>query len=74
MRYFYMGLIALLTAILLLFKFQNLEVVTVSFLSMSVTLPVGILILIIYVMGMITGSALFNLLRSWIHGATRSPQ
>jgi uncharacterized integral membrane protein len=39
MRYVYMALIAILAAVVVLFKVQNLESVTVSLFSASVTLP-----------------------------------
>lgn len=71
MRYVYMALIASLAAIVILFKFQNLESVTVSLFAASVTLPVSVLVLLIYVLGMLTGGFLLALLRSWVHGATR---
>ena len=71
MRYVYMALIAVLAAIVILFKVQNLESVTVSLFSASVTLPVSVLVLLIYVLGMLTGGFLLALLRSWVHGATR---
>jgi uncharacterized integral membrane protein len=71
MRYVYMALIAILAAIIILFKFQNLESVTVSLFAASVTLPVSVLVLLIYVLGMLTGGFLLALLRSWVHGAMR---
>jgi uncharacterized integral membrane protein len=71
MRYVYMALIAILAAIIILFKVQNLDSVTVSLFSASVTLPVSVLVLLIYILGMLTGGFLLALLRSWVHGATR---
>ena len=71
MRYVYTTLIVLLTAVVLLFKFQNLTSVTISLLGMSATLPVSVLVIFVYVLGMVTGGALFGLVRSWIRGATR---
>ena len=71
MRYVYMALIAILAAIIILFKVQNLESVTVSLFSASVTLPVSVLVLLIYLLGMLTGGFLLALVRSWVHGATR---
>ena len=71
MRYVYMALIAILGAIVILFKVQNLESVTVSLFSASVTLPVSVLVLLIYVLGMLTGGSLLALMRTWVHGATR---
>jgi uncharacterized integral membrane protein len=71
MRYIYMALIAILAGVIILFKVQNLESVTVSLFSASVTLPVSVLVLLIYVLGMLTGGFLLALVRSWVHGATR---
>ena len=70
MRYAYMGLIALLAGLVILFKVQNFESATVSLFSMSMTLPVSVLVLLIYLLGMFTGGLLLQLVRSWIHGAT----
>jgi uncharacterized integral membrane protein len=69
MRYVYIGLIVVFTALVLLFKFQNLETVTVSLLTASISLPVSILVLGIYLLGMFTGGFVVALLRSWIGGA-----
>ena len=71
MRYVYIVLIVLFASVVLLFKVQNLETVTVSLLSASVTLPVSVLILLIYVLGMLTGGFLLAVVRSWVRGATR---
>ena len=71
MRYVYMALIAGLVAIVVLFKFQNLEAVTVSLFAASITLPVSVLVLLIYVLGMLTGGFMLALVRTWVHGATR---
>jgi lipopolysaccharide assembly protein A len=72
MRYVYMGLVVVFTAIVVLFKFQNLETATVSLFSVSATLPVSILVFLIYVLGMLTGGFMYSLLRKWIKGAMRS--
>lgn len=71
MRYVYMALIAAFAAIVILFKVQNLESVTVSLFAASVTMPVSVLVLLIYLLGMFTGGFLLALVRSWVHGATR---
>ena len=69
MRYVYIALIVLFTAVVLLFKVQNLQAVTVSLLNASVTLPVSVLLLGVYVLGMVTGGSLVALLKSWVVGA-----
>jgi uncharacterized integral membrane protein len=71
MRFVYMALIALLAGIVVLFKFQNLESATVSLFSMSATLPLSVLVFLIYVLGMFTGGFMLQLVRTWVHGATR---
>lgn len=74
MRYAYMFLIALAVVILLVFKVQNLTAVTVSFLGADFTMPVSFLIFGVYVLGMLTGSSVFGLLRSWTQGAMQKQQ
>ncbi len=71
MRYVYITLIVALTAVVLLFKLQNLQSVTVSFLSVSFTLPVSLLLILVYVLGMFTGGFLLALVRTWVEGARR---
>lgn len=71
MRYVYMALIATFVAIVALFKVQNLDTVSVELLGASFTLRVSVLILLIYVLGALTGGALMALMRTWVHGATR---
>jgi len=71
MRYVYMSLIVVVTAIVLLFKIQNFEAVTVSLLGASMTLPTSVLIIVVYTLGMVSGSALLGLLRGWVRGAMR---
>jgi uncharacterized integral membrane protein len=72
MRYVYIGLVVLVTAAVLLFKVQNLESVTVSFLTMSVTLPLSVAIVVVYFLGMVSGGALIAGMRSLVQKA-RSP-
>lgn len=66
LRYLYIVLIVLFTAIVLLFKIQNLQAVTVSLFSASITLPVSILVMGIYVLGALTGGFVFALVRTWV--------
>jgi putative membrane protein len=74
MRYVYAALIIVITTVVLLFKIQNLSLVTVSLLNMSLTLPSSLLIVGVYVLGMFTGSALWSLLRGWLQAAMRKPE
>lgn len=72
MRYVYITLIVALTAVVLLFKLQNLQSVTVSFLSANFTLPASLLLMLVYVLGMVSGGSLLALLRTWVRGARRA--
>jgi len=69
-RYLYIALIVVLAGIVLLFKIQNMESVTVSLFSMSVTLPTSVMVLLVYVLGMFTGGFVLGLLRTWTNKAT----
>ena len=61
MKYVYVALIVVIAGIVLLFKVQNLTSVTVSLFGASITLPVSILVLLIYVLGMLTGGMVLAL-------------
>jgi len=67
----YLVLVVAFTALVLLFKVQNLETATVSLFSASVTLPMSVLLFGVYVLGMLTGGFLYALLRSWVRNARR---
>jgi uncharacterized integral membrane protein len=69
-----MTLIVLFTAIVVIFKIQNFETVTLSFLSMKTTLPVSVLVILIYLLGMLTGGSVLMLLRTWFKGARKKGQ
>ncbi|MGY3960297.1 LapA family protein [Aeromonas popoffii] len=74
MRYVYAALIIVITTTVLLFKIQNISLVTVSLLNMSLTLPASLLIVGVYVLGMLTGSVLWSLLSGLLKAAMRKPE
>jgi uncharacterized integral membrane protein len=63
MRWMYLTIIALFAAAVVVFAFQNFEVVTVSFLGFSIRIRMAILVFLVYVLGAVTGGTLFVLLR-----------
>jgi uncharacterized membrane protein YciS (DUF1049 family) len=65
-------MIVVLTASVLLFKLQNLQMVTVSFLSASFTLRASALLILVYALGMLTGGFLLALVRTWVRGARQA--
>lgn len=69
MRYVYIALIVVISAVVLLFKFQNLDSVTVSFLNMSVTVPTSLLVIGIYILGMFTGGSLYAFFKTIVRKA-----
>lgn len=74
MRYIYLALIVLITLAVVTFKVQNIETVTVSFLSSSLTVPLSFLVSGVYFFGMLTGGLVISLVRSWVRGATKPVQ
>lgn len=68
-RFFYIALTIALTALVLLFKGQIIDNVTVSLFTWRMTLPLSLLLIGIYVLGMFTGSSLVGLLRESVRGA-----
>jgi putative membrane protein len=72
MRWVHLTIIVLFAAITIVFAAQNLQIVTVSFLRMSIQTPLAFLIAVIYLLGAVTGSSLFALLRRSLEGARRT--
>ncbi len=64
LRYVYIGLFVLVTLAMFLFKVQNLESVTISFLTMSITLPLSVAVVVVYFLGMVSGGSLIAGVRS----------
>ena len=71
MRYLYGTLVGLLIGTVLIFALQNGNTVTISFLTMSASLPLALLVIVVYVSGMLTGGSLWALARIWFHRAGR---
>lgn len=63
MRTFYFFLLILLVAVTTLFALQNLQTITVSFVSWSVTLPIAAVVAGTYALGMVSGGSLLAFLR-----------
>ncbi|MFO1163540.1 MAG: hypothetical protein U1E60_32220 [Reyranellaceae bacterium] len=68
MRYVHIAVIVLLTILVLAFKLQNLQLVTVEFFAFSVTMPVTLLIVLVYLLGMFTGGSLWSLIKRSYRG------
>lgn len=70
MRWFHIAVIAVLAVVTLILVVQNFHSVTFSFLNLSLTMPLALLIVIIYVMGAATGGSLWGLIR-WAAAGSR---
>jgi len=69
MRHLYAIGIGLLLALVLVFAFQNAALVRVSFLTIEARLPLWLLALGLYVLGMLTGGFMVALVRRWLRRA-----
>jgi putative membrane protein len=69
MRWVYLTVIGLFAAAIIVFAFQNLQPITMSFLGFRIHAPLALLTVIVYVLGAVTGSSLFAALRGSLQGA-----
>lgn len=63
MRWLNTVVIVILGAAMLLFAVQNFQSVTVSFLTTRMNTPLALLIVLVYVLGMLTGGSLWALIK-----------
>ena len=69
MRWIYLAIVVLFIAALIIFVTQNAQSVGVSFLSLGLTLPLAVLVVIAYVLGALSGGSLYALLRRSVAGS-----
>jgi uncharacterized integral membrane protein len=69
MRWFYLTVVVLFAAATIIFVFQNVAVVTMSFLGLSVRVPLAVLAAVAYILGAFTGGSLYALLRKSVRGS-----
>lgn len=74
MRVIYTVILILFVAAIAVFCVQNMETVSVAYLDWSASLPLPLLTLIIYVLGMLSGGTLLSLLRRSLRRATQSDE
>jgi uncharacterized integral membrane protein len=72
MRWIYLAVIAAVAAATLVFALQNLQSVTISFLGLSISAPLALLVIVIYLIGMATGGSAWALLRWAVQGSKRT--
>jgi putative membrane protein len=71
MRWIHLCVIILFAAAAIIFAFQNLEIVTMTFLGFSARVPLALLAAVMYLLGTVTGGALLALLRRSYEGSRR---
>lgn len=71
MNVIYKAVVVLLLCVVVVFAVQNLMTVTVSFLSWSATIPLAIVVIAAYVLGMVTGGGVLSLLMRSMHDDTK---
>jgi uncharacterized integral membrane protein len=69
MRWFHLCVIILFAAAVIVFAAQNFQAVTLSFLGLSARTPLAFLVVVIYLLGAVTGGSLIALVRRSIAGA-----
>ena len=72
MRWVYLTVVVLFAAATIIFIFQNVAVVTMSFLGLSVHAPLVVLAAVAYILGAFTGGSLYALLRKSVQGSRPS--
>ena len=69
MRWVYLTVVVLFVAAAVIFVFQNVGVVTMSFLGFGVRAPLAVLAAVAYILGAATGGSLYALLRKSVQGS-----
>ena len=72
MRWINIIIVALFALATFIFAIQNFQTVTLAFLGLRTSMPLALLVPIIYILGMVTGGSLWSLLRSSIE-RSRTP-
>ena len=72
MRWFYLAIVLVFVAALIIFVFQNRQSVDIAFLALGVTLPLAVLVFVVYVLGALSGGSLYALLRRSVTGSRRA--
>ena len=69
MRWLYLAIVVVFLLAIAIFLFQNPESASVNFLGAAVSAPLAVVVLVVYVLGALTGGSLYALLRRSIRGS-----
>jgi lipopolysaccharide assembly protein A len=62
-RWLYLAIVVVFVAALIIFVVQNTASVSVSFLTWAIDWPLALVVLVVYVLGALTGGSLYAFLR-----------
>jgi len=65
--------LAILVILIIIFAVQNSSATTIELFNWSVTLPISILVILGYILGMTTGGILFSVLKNLMETKTEDP-
>ena len=65
MKLVYTVIFAVVMLAIVVFCLQNFGAVTVNFINLSITAPMALVSIALYLLGMVTGSTLFGLIRRY---------
>ena len=71
MRWFHTTVIAVLAIIVLAFAIQNFQNTTISLFNFQMSAPLAIIVVIVYLLGMLTGGSAVSLFRWAVAKATK---
>jgi len=72
MKAFYSALLILFVIAVGVFCFQNQESVSIAYLDQSISLPMPLVVLAVYILGMLSGGTVLSLIRRSLRKATQS--
>jgi lipopolysaccharide assembly protein A len=72
MRWVYLVIVVVFVAVVLIFVAENTDIVSISFLGSALGAPLALVVLVVYVLGALTGSSLYALLRRSVQGSRRA--
>jgi uncharacterized integral membrane protein len=70
-RWFYLAVVLIFALAVLIFLFQNTQLVSVAFLAFAMSAPLALVVFVAYILGAATGGSLFALLRRSYAGYRR---
>jgi lipopolysaccharide assembly protein A len=74
MRFLQATLLLIFLALIAVFAWQNTQPVTIRFLDRSVGMPIALMVIVVYLLGMLSGWTVVAYLRRSIHDVSSQPR